>query len=42
MEFRNGFIPPRGFAFATLAQTASLGGYALSDRRQSRIRHDEA
>jgi hypothetical protein len=42
VEFRNGFNPAQGFVFVAPVETACLGGNALSDRRQSRVRHDKA
>src|SRR4029077_18344088 len=42
IEFRNGFGPAQRFVLASPVETTRLGGDALSDRRQSRVRHDEA
>jgi hypothetical protein len=41
VEFRNSFDPTQGFVIVVPVETAYLGSDALSDRGQSRVRHDE-
>jgi hypothetical protein len=42
VEFRDGFNPAQRFLFVASIEAVYLGGNALSDGRQSRVRHHKA